>query len=79
VAYGAYARREVADPIGWIWRRIVFFLDLMELRRSEPEVWRRREMRISVNKAVPRGSSIWQCCGGLLLSVHQGGEREECC
>jgi hypothetical protein len=34
-------------------------------------------MRISVNKAVSRGSGNWRCRGGLLLSVHHGGEREE--
>jgi hypothetical protein len=34
-------------------------------------------MKISVNKAISRGSGSWRCSGGLLLSVHHGGEREE--
>jgi hypothetical protein len=58
VAFDEYAGSEVADPIGWIWRRVVFFLDFMELRRSESEVRWRRETRISVNKAVSRGCSL---------------------
>jgi hypothetical protein len=36
-------------------------------------------MRISVNKVVSRGSGLCRCFGGLLLSVHHGGEREEGC
>jgi hypothetical protein len=59
VAYGAHAGREVADPTGWIWHCIVFFLDLMELWWSEPKVWWRREMKISINKVVSRGSGNW--------------------
>jgi hypothetical protein len=35
VAYGVNAGTEVADPIGWIWHCIVFFLDLTELQRSD--------------------------------------------
>ncbi|KAK1668617.1 hypothetical protein QYE76_056776 [Lolium multiflorum] len=70
-------RREVVDSSSQIWHRNVFFLDLMELRRSKPKVWRRREMRISINKAGSGGSGGHRCSSKLLLLPRRGGDREE--
>lgn len=77
VAYGADAGREVADLIGRIWHWLVFLLCFIVLRWSESEMWRRRETKISVNKAVSGGFGGQRCSDKPLLLPRRGDERKE--
>jgi hypothetical protein len=73
MAYGVYARREAADLLSQIQRRTIFYSCFKVLRWSEPVLWRRRRVEISINKAASaRSGGQDQRCNLFSLIRHGG-------